>query len=214
MANKSKYLPTEIISGELNDFRKQIYAIREKAYTSYGIDILDTDALSAISIFMIVSQYDSNYNINFSRNGEDAKSEGILIEQKACRVNESVTKKGKPRKNGERDACFIFHAMGDLKHTRYIFVARRKQDLSIVRVYDIKSEENTAKVYSELLKQREEWLAQGKLDASKMKRDAIQLTEAFILDNLKLESSVVDGCKVFKDWNPVTEPKNEEPIVQ
>ena len=63
-------------------YRKQIYEIRTKMFEEFEVDPLDTDALSSIAIYKIVNQYDNDFNINFARNGEDAKSGDVLIEQK------------------------------------------------------------------------------------------------------------------------------------
>lgn len=184
----------------MNEARKKIFAEREAIYKKYKVDILDTDALSALSIFEIVTQYDSDYNINFARNGEDAKSNGILIEQKATRVEGAFTKTGKPRKNAGTDAAFQFHAMGDLDYPRYIFVARNKADLSIMRIYDISSESNRKIVFGHLMGERNAWLDRSKGDQAKMKRDIITLPEKVILDKLVFSSkTTIDGCCVFRD---------------
>jgi hypothetical protein len=193
------YLQQDALAA-MNEARKQIFAIRTAMYKAHKIDILDTDALSALSIYEIVSQYDPSYNINFARNGEDAKSGEVLIEQKASRVNSPFTAKGKVRKNGERNAVFLFHAMGDLNHSRYIFVARDKTDLAILRLYDISSQANAEKVHNELMAQRKAWQAKVALDEKNAKRDVIGIDEKFILDNLVLPTNLeIGGCKIFKD---------------
>lgn len=180
---------------EMNKARLQIFAVREAIYRKFKIDVLDTDALSSLSIHEIVSQYDSDYNINFARNGEDAKSKGILIEQKATRVEGALTKTGKPRKNAGNDASFQFHAEGDLAHPRYIFVARNKVDLSVVRIYDIGTKANCKIVLKQLLNERDTWLAKGK-----KKRDIIMITEKFIKEKLNLPTKkTIAGCLVLKD---------------
>lgn len=195
----AKYFSSDCLV-EMNEIRKKIFAEREKIYKKYKIDILDTDALSALSIYEIVVQYDPDYNINFARNGEDAKSNGILIEQKATRVEGALTKTGKPRKNAGTDAAFQFHAMGDLDYPRYIFVARNKNDLSVMRIYDISENKNRKKVLDCLMSERQSWLDRSKGDQKKMKRDIIVLAEKFILDNIKFNSQqTINGCEVFKD---------------
>ena len=197
----SKYLQP-IILDEMNEARKEIFAIREKLYKKYNIDVLDTDALSALSIYEVVSKYDPNYNINFSRNGEDAKSGDVHIEMKAARINSPYTKHGKLRKHAGRDAVFLFHAMGDIKHLRYLFVARDKDDLSIKRIYDIASVDNCEKVYQHLLKERNLWLERGKLDQSKMKHDVIVLPESLLADFFSEDHKVkmIEDTKIYKDW--------------
>jgi len=185
---------------EMNEARKKIYAEREAIYKKYGVDILDTDALSAISIYEVVKQYDPDYNINFSRNGEDAMSNGVLIEQKATRVKGKLTKTGKPRKNAGVDAAFQFHAMGDIDSDRYIFVARDHEDLSVVRIYDIGDPVNCKLVVDHLMSERNSWLSRSQGDQAKMKRDIITLPETVILNNIKFKSqTVVNNCTVYKD---------------
>jgi hypothetical protein len=185
---------------EMNDARQEIYKQRELIYQKYKIDLLDTDALSALSIYEIVNQYDPDFNINFARNGEDAKSNGVLIEQKATRVEGPLTKTGKPRKNAGVDAAFQFHAMGDIDHARYIFVARNKSDLSVVRIYDISESSNVQKVVGHLMAERNAWLAKTQGNQASMKRDIIVLPEQFILDNITFgNTTTVNGCQVFKD---------------
>lgn len=185
---------------EMNEVRKRIFAEREAIYKKYKVDVLDTDALSALSIYEIVSQYDSDYNINFARNGEDAKSNGVLIEQKATRVEGPLTKTGKPRKNAGEDAAFQFHAMGDLDYPRYIFVARNKDDLSVIRIYDISNDKNRKIVLDHLMGERQAWLDRSQGDQAKMKRDIITLPEKVILEKLKLPTKLkINGCVILKD---------------
>jgi hypothetical protein len=162
---------------------------------------LDTDALSALSIYEIVSQYDSQYNINFSRNGEDAKSGDVHIEMKAARVSNPYTKRGKLRKHAGRDAVFLFHAMGDIEHKRYVFVARDKDDLSVKRIYDIADDENCKKIYHKLLEERNAWLERGRLDQSKMKHDVISVPETFLLELFTNKNPLtINTTKIYKDW--------------
>lgn len=195
----AKYFDRSVLD-ELNEVRKIIFKEREAIYKKYKIDILDTDALSALSIYEIVSAYDTGYNINFARNGEDAKSFETLIEQKATRVEGLFTKTGKPRKNAGSDAAFQFHAMGDLAHDRYIFVARNKEDLSIMRIYDIGNEENCAKILAHLMAEREAWLTRAQGNKAAMKRDIILLSEKFVLENIQFPNKTnINGCCVFKD---------------
>jgi hypothetical protein len=195
----AKYFDTDALK-EMGIVLKKIYAEREAIYRKYKVDLLDTDALSSLTIYDIVSQYDKDYNINFSRNGEDASSKGVLIEQKATRVDGALTKTGKPRKNAGSDASFLFHAMGDIDHPRYIFVARNKDDLAVVRLYDISSKANCKIVSKYLLGERDKWLAKGKKDKAQMKRDIISITEKYIKENLKLPTTLnILGCVVYKD---------------
>ena len=195
----AKYLDSAALT-EMNEARLQIFAIRAEIYRNYQIDVLDTDALSALSIHEIVSQYDSDYNINFSRNGEDAISNGVLIEQKAARVAGALTKTGKPRKNADADAGFQFHAMGDIEHDRYIFVARKKDDLSVIRMYDISTKSNCQIIINHLKQERANWLAKGQKNTAQMKRDIISISEKFIKEKLNLSApTIISGCAVYKD---------------
>jgi hypothetical protein len=174
---------------------KDIVAQRNQVLKQTGIDILDTDAISSALIYETVTQYDSDYNVNFARNGEDAKSNGVLIEQKATRVAGPLTKTGKQRKGAGTDAAFQFHAMGDLDHPRYVFVARHKETLELLRIYDISSEKNTKKVLAHLEYEKAVWLARGF-----QKRDIILVTEKFILDNLTFpHKQTIGNCVILRD---------------
>jgi hypothetical protein len=196
----SKYFSKSDIE-KMDLYRKQIYEIRAKMFEDFEIDPLDTDALSSIAIYKIVTQYDKDFNINFARNGEDAKSGNVLIEQKASRVNPSpYTKKGKPRTGYDKDAGFQFHAMGTLDHPRYIFVARSEVDLSILRIYDISSKENREVVLGHLMNERQNWENKNKQLGYTQKHDVILISEMKILDDCTFTTTtVIDNCKVFKD---------------
>ena len=124
-----------------------------------------------------------------------------MIEGKATRVNpDKFTKTGKPRTGYGNDAGFQFHAMGDLEHPRYIFVARSEVDLSVLRLYDISSKKNVSFVCNYLLSERASWLHKTKENSSMMKRDVIVLNEKTILENCKFKStSIIDGCTVYRD---------------
>lgn len=195
----AKYFDKSILTLLTKD-SKAIVKIRNRVLKETSIDILDTDAISSLFIYEIVSQYDNDYNINFARNGEDAKSKDILIEQKATRVKGPYTKTGKLRKNVGVDASFQFHAMGDLDYPRYIFAVRDVDDLSIHRIYDIGNKDNKQVVLNHLLHERELWLERSKLDKRHMKRDIIILPEKFILENCNLTNKLsINNCQVFKD---------------
>lgn len=179
---------------------KDIVAIRNQVRKQTGIDILDTDAISSTFIYEIVKQYDPNYNVNFARNGEDAISNGILIEQKATRVTGMLTPTGRARKGAGEDASFQFHAMGDLDYPRYIFAARDKDTLEVLRIYDIQLEKNRQVVLNHLIAERDAWLERGKADQKLMKRDIILLPEKFILSNLTLPNKLtINNCVILKD---------------
>ena len=188
----AKYLDKTSLT-ELDEFRKQIFALRAEAYAKFKIDVLDNDTLSAVSIYEVVSQYDPDYNINFARNGEDAISNGIKIEQKASRVEK------KKRSGLYAEAAFQFHAMGDLEYPRYILVSRDKSDLTLIRIYDISGKTNVKAIQAHLLEERRKWLEKGRLDESKMKRDVIQISES-VLDAClsNVTRTMINGCEVVR----------------
>ncbi len=190
----AKYLAPETLA-QLDEYRKQIFALREAAYKLTGIDVLDNDTLSALSIYEIVRQYDPNYNINFARNGEDAMSVLndliVYIEMKASRIE-------RKKRSGEYGlAGFQFHAMGNIEYDRYILVTRDKATLSLIRIYDISGLENCSAIQTHLLAEREAWLARGRKDQAKMKHDVIQLPEA-LLQRFTATKSMIDGVEVVR----------------
>jgi len=189
----AKYLNKDAIQ-DLIKIRNNIFPERTRAFEQYQVDVLDNDTLSSLSVWEIVSQYDRDYNTNFARNGEDAVSNNIIIEQKCSNV--MPTKKGVVGK-----AAFQFHAMGKLEYPRYILTVRRKDTLQPVRLYDISKEQNVKMISDHLLAEREKWLAKGQIDAVKnMKRDVITLPESLILDNIQMsETTVINNCIVSKD---------------
>ena len=179
----SKYLPPESIQ-ELIKIRDVIFAEQQKAWKLYGVDLLSTDGLSSLQVYEIVKQYDADFNVNFARNGEDGVSNGVLIESKTTKIKKTSSK-----------ALFMFHAMGDIFHDRYIFVVRNYENLSPIRLFDIAEQENVEKVKAELLRLRENYLSKGF-----RKYDGIHIKEKFILKNLKFEKPMIfSDCIVNKD---------------
>lgn len=187
-----RYLDKEKLY-QLNLIRKEIFDLRQKAHEYSGVDILDTDAMSLLSIFEIVNQYDKNFNINLARNGEDAISDKQLIECKASKIGNDFTKTGKLRKNVGVDASFLFHANGELIHQRYILAARRKENLNIVRLYDVSDEESCKIIHEHLISERELWLNKG----SNQKRDVISLPEKILTMLPVKKKIVINGVNVF-----------------
>lgn len=187
----AKYLDPDTLA-ELDKVRKQIFALRSEAYSKFKIDVLDNDTLSALSIYEIVKDYDPDYNINFARNGEDAVSAGVKIEQKCSRIER------KKRSNEYPAAQFQFHAMGDLVYPRYILVTRDKDNLQPVRVYDISNEYNLGLVQQHLLEQRRLWLEKGRMDERKMKRDVITISEGVLAGLKGCVRTVINGCEVLR----------------
>jgi hypothetical protein len=196
----SKYFTHEQLA-KMDEYRKQIYDARAKMFAEFEVDALDTDALSSLAIYNIVHQYDPDFNVNFTRNGEDAKSGNVLIEQKASRVDPSnLTATGKIRVGFGRDATFAFHAMGKLDHPRYLFVARSKVDLSILRVYDITSKANRKVVLDKLMSERERWEDKNKELGYTQTHDGIYISEKLILKNCNFPTqTIINGSNVFRD---------------
>jgi hypothetical protein len=190
----AKYLAPSVLA-QLDECRKQIFALREAAYKLTGIDVLDNDTLSALSIYEIVRQYDLEYNINFARNGEDAMSVIndliVLIEQKAARIS-------RYKKTGlYKQAAFQFHAMGNLEYDRYIFASRDEATLSLIRIYDISQPENCLQVQAHLLAEREAWEAKNIELGKTQKRDVIVLPEA-LLQRFAATKTVIAGVEVVR----------------
>jgi len=188
MAN---YLDKDSLAG-LDEYRHKIFALRAEAYQKYKIDVLDNDTLSALSIYEIVSEYDSDYNINFARNGEDSKSNNVLIEQKASRI-------AKKKKSGQYPtASFQFHAKGNIEYNRYIFATRDLATLELIRIYDISNEKNTKLIQQDLLNKRANWEAKNLKLGYTQKYDVILLDEEFLQ---KLEAStkqIINGVEVIQ----------------
>ena len=191
-SKKSKYLDKTVLA-ELAKSCEPFLPLRNQIYAKYGIDPLETDTLSSIAIYKIVSQYDPDYNVNFARNGEDGQSEGILIEQKATKVT-------KKKRSGEYiDAGFQFHAQGDIEYNRYIFAKRDKNTLDIVRIYDISNKENIELVQLYLLSERDAWEQKNRELGKTQKRDVIVLPENILIDELKnIDIKLIDGVEVVR----------------
>ena len=184
----AKYIDQDKVA-ELVAVKNQIFAARNKAFIDHGIDILSNDIMSNLCIYEIVSKYDPYIQVNFARNGEDAVSGQVQCEFKTSRVNRA-----------DKPAAFMFHAMGDLAHERYIFAVRHRDDLELIRLYDISDPDHVAYIFLELWVLRDEWLSRGQMDAAKMKRDVIQITEDLITKQFTtLKKQVILGCEVYRD---------------
>jgi len=167
--------------------REKIVDHAKQAFEQTGIDILANDTLNALSMYQIVSHYDENYDINFHRNGEDAKSGSTIIEQKCATV------KPAKRKNSVGKSGWQFHAQGGLLYPRYIFGVRRKDNLKIVRLYDIVSPAAIGTVQDCLLEQKQGWINRGKPN-----HDAIVVPEKLLLTLPPIETMEINGCLVVK----------------
>jgi hypothetical protein len=170
--------------------RDRVFPERNQAREATGIDVLDNDTLSSLSVYEIVTQYDADFNINFARNGEDGISNGVITEHKCSNIQ--------PSKKGVVGlGAFQFHAMGKLDYPRYILTARRKDNLQLVRMYDFSDPANTKRIVDHLMAQRESWLAAGRIDPNKMKRDVITLPETLLAQMPTRETRVINNCTVF-----------------
>ena len=180
----SKYIEADKIR-YLLVHRDAIFAEQKAAYQKTGIDLLANDTLNALSMWEIVSQYDSDYNTNFHRNGEDAKSGEKIIEQK-CATKEHTKRTGLVGLSG-----WQFHAQGGLEYPRYIFAVRRKDNLQIVRIWDVQSTVATDTVKQHLLDLKQRWIDRGKPN-----HDAIIVPEKLLLDLPQVKNMVINNCTV------------------
>ena len=180
-----KYLSTAAIQ-DLIQTRDRIFAEHHTVWQQHQIDILANDTLSSLSIWEIVSEYDPNYNTNFHRNGEDAMSGGIAIEQKCATV--------KPAKKGTVGrAGFQFHAQGKLEYERYIFAVRRKDNLKIVRLWDVSSPAGIQLVQTCLQDKKQNWIDRGKPN-----HDAILVEEKNLMTLLVQQHHSINDCQVYR----------------
>jgi hypothetical protein len=181
----SIYLDQDTIK-DLIAYRDRIFALAEEVYQKHEIDILANDTLNALSIHEIVGTYDADYNTNFHRNEEDAKSNGVLIENKCATLKPS--KKGKIGNGG-----WQFHAQGKLNYDRYIFAIRRKDNLKIVRLYDISGAQSIAAVQQSLADSKQNWIDRGKPN-----HDAIVVPEKLLQEMPVIGRTQINGCEVIK----------------
>ena len=169
---------------DLVSARDKIFGEHHRVWQNHQIDILANDTLSALSIWEVVNQYDSDYNINFHRNGEDAKSQGVLIEQKCATV-----KPGK--RGGLGQAGFQFHAQGKLNYDRYIFAVRRKDNLELARIWDVASGPAVQLVQDCLARGKQTWIGRGKPN-----HDAIMVREQDLRPIDIIEQLQINGCEI------------------
>lgn len=181
----SIYLDKTTITDLIN-YRDKIFNLAQEVYKKHGIDILANDTLNALSIHEIVSTYDKDYNTNFHRNDEDARSGEVLIENKCATVKPG--KKGAVGKSG-----WQFHAQGKLNYDRYIFAIRRKDNLKISRLYDIASEQATLTVQGCLADLKQKWINKGKPN-----HDAVVVPEKLLLEIAVISRHQINGCEVIK----------------
>jgi len=187
----STYLCEETTS-KLNTAVLEIVELRKKVLEENGVDILVNDTINNLLIQDIVKKYDENFEVNMGRNGEDARTKDIDdIELKCCTLEKN--KKGTYPKSS-----YAFHAMGELKHDSYMFVARDKATAQPFLIFDIRLKANTEIVYNELLRMSDEWYEVAK--TKKTSYDVIRLKETYICDNIKMSMQCIDGVTIFKDY--------------
>lgn len=170
---------------ELRTSQQKIYGLRNKMFEKYGVDLLDTDTVSNLASYRIVSSYDKNYVTNFARNGEDAKSGDVCIEKKTTRVKPYKRKLGYPK------ATFLFHAEGDLECERYLFECRDYFTLKPVIIYDVSKPKNVEKIIKHLYDKRDAWRVKGK-----KKHDVIILPETLLRQLPGTKEITIQECKV------------------
>ena len=171
---------------DLITYRDRIFALAEAVYQKHSIDILANDTLNALSIHEIVRHYDQQYNTNFHRNEEDARSGEVLIENKCATV--------KPNKSGVVGRSgWQFHAQGNLNYDRYIFAVRRKDNLKLVRIYDVSGKLAISAVQTCLAELKQKWIDKGKPN-----HDAIAVPEKLLLDFEPTERLHINGCEVVR----------------
>ena len=183
----AKYLDIPTIQ-DLIAARNLIFSERNTQYANHEVDVLDNDVLSSQSIWEIVSQYEPNYQVNFSRTGEDATCNGTIIEQKCSLVK-------KPTEH----PTFKFHAKGTIDYPRYIFAIRHKDNLKMLRIYDISHPTNVQMISDHLHARSRAWMERGRLFESKMKNDMILMPEKTLLEKLvETTAFTVADCQVIQ----------------
>ena len=166
--------------------RDRIFAEHHRVWQTHQIDILANDTLSALGIWEVVKQYDNDYNINFHRNGEDAKSQSVLIEQKCATVEPG-------KRGGIGMANFQFHAQGKLNYDRYIFAVRRKDNLALVRLWDVASEPAVQLVQGCLAVGKQTWINKGKPN-----HDGILMKEKDLRVLPMIQTLQINGCQIHR----------------
>jgi len=186
------YLDNDTIN-DMTSLMERLIPIRTEGMEKHGIDITENDTLSNMTILKVVKSYDSSFDLNFGRNGEDAKADGI--DDFELKSNTSVPRK---RCGTYPSASWAFHAMGKLKHDAYMFILRNKKTSSPKKLWDIRNKTSIAIIENELLRLSDEWY-----EVTKMKKtsyDVIRLTEIFIFNNIEFTREIINGVEVFKDY--------------
>jgi hypothetical protein len=187
--SNSKYLDSESLD-KINNSIEIVKKIRNDIYKNYKIDILDNDSISLASFYNIIKKVDSNYNCNFSRNGEDGHT---IIDGVTVKIESKCSKVAKKKNGSYGKTNFAFHAKGLIKHQAYIFSVWSKDDLEPLRCYYVKDVKNVAKINERLQKLSDEW---SKKPATKAGYDVIRIEEDMLLKMLQTSSNIIDKDKV------------------
>ena len=183
---------TENITSTVESSIESIVHARTNLLEETGVDLLSNDTISNIMIQKIVKSYDPDFEVNMSRNGEDAKTIGISdVEIKCAKL--------KPLKNGTYSLTkYMFHANAVYdSHDSYIFATRDNKTLKVLSLYDIRMPKNVEIVEIELVRLGDEWYKKGN---GKTKYDGVFIEEKFLKENISMSFEVVDGVEVFKDY--------------
>jgi hypothetical protein len=179
---------------------QEVVKIRNELFNEYGFDLLDSgDAISNILSYEIISQYDPEFEPNFHRNGRDAKDGSEMKSNRVEPVSE-FTKTGKLSKANKFTATWTLHAVSDYSW-RWIWIARDKKTLEILRIYDISEVDSVNIIVNHLEEQRQRFLKKYNskdTDVTKVKNDRIGISEKFIRDNISFTIKKIGNCEVMK----------------
>lgn len=171
---------------DLINYKNIIFDKRNEVYDCYNIDILSNDILSSLSMYEIIFEYDKDYTPNFHRNGIDGKSSDILIERKCSKKT--------PNKKGEVGLSdWKFHAQEKNKADRYIFGIRRADNLKMVRIYDIQSNNALHAIHQCLENGKQKWINKGRPNW-----DALVVPEKILIDLPPIEKFNIKNCVIIK----------------
>lgn len=178
----SKYFDKDVLS-EIVDSVEKIKEMRNTIFEKHGIDILDNDSISLSTFFGLIKDVDSDYNCNFSRNGEDGytviNGNKIFVESKSSKVEKS-------KKGIYRTTSFAFHAKGLINHQAYLFNVWDKNDLKPVRCYYVRNPKNVAKINKRLKQLSEEWSSKP---LTKAGYDVIRIEEDMLIKMVDTSSN-------------------------
>lgn len=183
----SKYFDSENLN-EIIQAVNQVIQIRNDLLLKHGVDILENDTASLSTFVNIIKEIDPNYNCNFSRNGEDAKT---MLNGVVTKIENKTTKLQKTKK-GYKKASFAFHAEGLIEHDAYLFNIWDKYTLKPIKSYYVVDCENVKRINEKLVLLSNEWKNKPKTKAG---YDVIYLHED-MLEKMIVSTSVINECKV------------------